>query len=100
MRKRTLYLIILTLLLAVYYLFMGVYLHNLGYNNLEYLFYAEKSKILFEGVGNRLKIMGLTAPILPFYGTFIFSSIDHLLAPVFASAIGNAVLFFFILILF
>ena len=48
MHKRTLYLIILTLLLAVYYLFLGIYLHNLGYHNLESLFYAEKNKILFE----------------------------------------------------
>ena len=94
MHKRTLYLIILTLLLAGYYLFMGVYLHSLGYHNVESLFYSEKNKILFEGVGNRLKVMGLTAPILPFYGTFIFSSISHLLAPVFASAIGTAVLFY------
>ena len=94
MHRRTLYLVILTLLLACYYLFMGVYLHNLGYQNLESLFYAEKNKILFEGLGNRLKIMGLTAPILPFYGTFIFSEISHLLSPVLASAIGTALLFY------
>ncbi|MFI5160813.1 MAG: hypothetical protein ACHQHN_06020 [Sphingobacteriales bacterium] len=94
MHKRTLYLIILSLLLAGYYLFMGVYLHNLHYHNLESLFYSEKNKILFEGVGNRLKIMGLTAPILPFYGTFIFSYPSNLLAPVFASAIGTAILFY------
>jgi len=94
MHRRTLYLIILTLLLAGYYLFMGIYLHDLGYHNLESLFYSEKNKILFEGVGNRLKVMGLTAPILPFYGTFIFSSISHLMAPIFASAIGTAVLFY------
>ena len=94
MHRRTLYLIILSLLLAAYYLFMGVYLHNLDYHNLESLFYSEKNKILFEGVGNRLKTMGLTAPILPFYGTFMFSSVSHLLAPVLASAIGTAILFY------
>lgn len=94
MNRRTLYLIILTALLAVYYLFLGVYLHNLGYHNLESLFYSEKNKILFEGLGNRLKVMGLTAPILPFYGTFIFSSISPVLAPVLASAFGTAILFF------
>jgi len=94
MHRRTLYLIILTLLLAGYYLFLGVYMHNLGYHNLESLFYSEKNKILFEGVGNRLKVMGLTAPILPFYGTFIFSGISHLLAPVLASAVGTALLFY------
>jgi len=94
MHRRTLYLIILSLLLAGYYLFMGVYLHNLDYHNLESLFYSEKNKILFEGVGNRLKTMGLTSPILPFWGTFMFSSISHLLAPVLASAIGTAILFY------
>jgi hypothetical protein len=92
--KRTIYLIIITLLLAAYYLLMAVYLNKLGYYNLESLFYTEKTKILFEGLGNRLKVMGLTAPILPFYGTFIFSSFSNLLAPVLASAVGTAILFY------
>ena len=95
MHKRTLYLIILTLLLAGYYVFMAIYLHNLGYHNLESLFYSEKSKILFEGVGNRLKVMGLTAPILPFYGSVAFTCMgSYMLAPVLASAVGTAVLFY------
>ncbi|MEO9172627.1 MAG: hypothetical protein ABI203_06020, partial [Mucilaginibacter sp.] len=58
------------------------------------MFYIEKTKILFDGLGNRLKIMGLTAPILPFYGTTIFSFKNSLLAPVCASAIGTATLFY------
>ncbi|MFB9842754.1 hypothetical protein [Mucilaginibacter ginsenosidivorans] len=94
MHRRTLYLIILSLLLAGYYIFIGVYLHNLGYHNLEALFYSEKNKILIEGLGNRLKVMGLTAPILPFYGTFIFSFKSFLLGPIFASAVGTALLFY------
>jgi hypothetical protein len=92
--KRSLYLIIITFVLAAYYLLIGIYLNKLGYYNQESLFYIEKTKILFEGVGNRLKVMGLTAPILPFYGTFIFSSISSLLAPIIASAIGMAFLFY------
>ncbi|MBS1526140.1 MAG: hypothetical protein JST19_10855 [Bacteroidetes bacterium] len=95
MHRRTLYLIIITLLLAVYYLFMAVYLHNLEYHNLESLFYSEKSKILFEGLGNRLKVMGLTSPILPFYGSFAFTfGKFYLLSPVLASAVGTAILFY------
>ena len=95
MHKRTLYLIILTLLLAGYYVFMAVYLQNMEYHNLEALFYSEKSKILFEGVGNRLKVMGLTSPILPFYGSFAFTFAgSQLMAPVLASAVGTAGLFF------
>jgi len=93
MHKRTLYLILITLVLAAYYLFMGIYLNRLGYYNQESLFYLEKTKILFDGVGNRLKVMGLTAPILPFYGSAIFSSFN-MLAPVIASAIGTAILFY------
>jgi hypothetical protein len=92
--KRPLYLLILALVLAAYYLFLGIYLNKLGYYNQESLFYIEKTKILFDGLGNRLKVMGLTAPILPFYGAFIFSFKNSLLAPVFASAIGTAVLFY------
>lgn len=95
MNKRTLYLILISVLLAGYYVFLGIYLHNLGYYNQESLFYTEKGKILFEGLGNRLKVMGLTAPILPFYGSFVFSFAgSHLLAPIFASAIGTAMLFY------
>jgi hypothetical protein len=95
MNKRTLYLILISVLLAGYYVFLGVYLHNMGYYNQESLFYTEKGKILFEGLGNRLKVMGLTAPILPFYGSFVFSFAgSHLLAPLFASALGTAMLFY------
>ncbi len=89
----TLYLIILTFILIVYYLVCGIYLNNLGYYNHESLFYIEKSKIVFEGLGNRLKVMGLTAPIIPFYATFLFSVISQSLAPVLASAVGTAILF-------
>lgn len=91
--KRGLYLLLITMFLAAYYLLMGIYLNRLGYYNQESLFYIEKTKVLFDGLGNRLKVMGLTAPILPFYGTFIFSSISSLMAPVMASAIGTAALF-------
>jgi hypothetical protein len=92
--KRAAFLVIITILLAAYYLLTGIYLNKLGYCSQESLFYIEKSKILFEGVGNRLKVMGLTTPILPFYGTFIFSLISSLLAPVLASAVGTAILFY------
>jgi hypothetical protein len=92
--RRHLYLILITVFIAVYYLLMGIYLNKLGYYNHESLFYIEKSKILFEGLGNRLKVMGLTTPVLPFYGTVFFSWINGLLAPVIASATGTAILFY------
>jgi hypothetical protein len=90
------FLFILTAILAVYYLFVGWYLNNLGYYNQESIFYIEKTKIIFEGVGNRIKVMGLTAPLLPFYCSIIFSSISTYLAPVIASALGTAALFYII----
>lgn len=94
--KRNLYLILISVFIAVYYLLLAIYLNKLGYYNLESLFYIEKGKILLDGVGNRLKVMGLTTPILPFYGSLLFSKISTLLAPVIASAIGTA-LFFYIM---
>lgn len=94
--NKSLYLIVLTLILVVYYLVCGVWLNNLGYYNHESLFYIEKAKIVFEGNGNRLKVMGLTSPIVPFYATFFFTTISYQLAPVIASALGTAALFFVI----
>ncbi|WP_413666047.1 hypothetical protein ACEN9X_15760 [Mucilaginibacter sp. Mucisp86] len=90
------YLFIFTLVLAAWYLFIGIYLNQLGYYNQESLFYIEKTKIVFEGLGNRLKVMGLTAPLLPFYSSLIFSSVNSYLAPVIASALGTAGFFYLI----
>src|SRR3954463_5327784 len=94
--SKTQFIFILTLILGAYYLVIGVYLNHLGYYNQESIFYIEKTKIVFEGLGNRIKVMGLTSPLLPFYNTFLFSWIDSYLAPVIASAIGTAVLFYII----
>jgi hypothetical protein len=90
------YLFILTVILAIYYMVVGVYMNHLGYYNQESIFYIEKTKIIFEGLGNRIKVMGLTAPLLPFYCSIIFSSVSTFLAPVIASALGTAVLFYII----
>src|ERR1700712_5277351 len=92
--RRNLYLILITAFIAAYYLLLGIYLNRLGYYNSESLFFIEKSKILYDGVGNRLKVMGLTTPILPFYGAFAFFKINSLMAPVIASALGTALLFY------
>ncbi len=89
-----LHILLVTLIIAAYYLVLGIYLNKLGYYNQESLFYIEKAKILSEGLGNRLKVMGLTTPVLPFYGTVFFSFISKLLAPVIASALGTALLFY------
>jgi hypothetical protein len=93
-RSKTFYLLITTFILAAYYIYIGVYLRNLGYTNHESLFYIEKAKIVSHGLGNKLRVMGLTSPLLPFYGAYIFSFFNSVLAPVLASAIGTAVLFY------
>jgi hypothetical protein len=93
MRNQSKYLLLIALLLAVYYVVLGIYLNGLGYFSQEGLFYVEKSKIIADGFGDRLKIMGLTSPILPFYASFIFSKID-ILAPIIASALCTALLFY------
>ena len=94
MRNQSKYLILIALLLAAYYFICGYYLNKLGYLSQEALFYIEKSKIIIDGAGNRLKVMGLTSPILPFYTSFIFSAISTSLAPIIASAICTAILFY------
>lgn len=87
-------LLIITLLIAAYYLVCAIYLNDLGYFNKESLFYIEKTRIIFEGVGYKLKVIGLTAPAVPFFATFPFTIISSLLAPVIASALGTAALFY------
>jgi len=89
-------LLIITALLAVYYLVCGYTLNDMGYTNLESIFYIEKVRIIFEGVGYKLKVIGLTAPIIPFFATIAFTIINPLLAPVIASCIGTAFLFYLI----
>src|ERR1700749_556380 len=94
MRNQSRYLLLIAVLLAVYYVLFGFYLTHLGYYSQEALFYVEKTKIILNGFGDRLKVMGLTAPILPFYSTFIFSFVTFVPPPVIASAICMAALFF------
>ncbi len=88
------YLLVISLFLGAYYLIAGIYLNHLGYFSQEALFYIEKSKIVAHGLDNKLRVMGLTAPILPFYSSFIFS-LTNLYAPIIASSIGTAMLFYF-----
>src|ERR1700744_4824071 len=94
MRNRSKYLLLITILLAIYYLVSGIYLNHLGYFSQEAMFYIEKAHIVIDGVGNRLKVMGLTAPIIPFYTSFIFSAISQSLAPIIASSVCTAILFY------
>jgi hypothetical protein len=92
-KRRLLYLILITIALAVYYLIIGINMAHAGYHNHESLFYIEKASIIFHGAGDRLKVIGLTSPIFPFYGMLPFYALNANLAPVIASCIGTALLF-------
>ncbi|HEY8929109.1 MAG TPA: hypothetical protein VIM55_07960 [Mucilaginibacter sp.] len=98
MRNQSKYLILITILLAIYYLVCGIYLNHLGYFSQEAMFYIEKARIVLDGSGNRLKVMGLTAPIIPFYTSFLFSfsAWTAMIAPIIASSICTAILFLMI----
>src|SRR6202000_1056756 len=91
-QSRSFYLALITLVLTAYYLICGIYLNRLGYSNAESLFYIEKAKIVFSGVGDRLRVRGLTAPIFPFYASAIFPADG--ISPIIASAVGTAILFY------
>jgi hypothetical protein len=91
--SKAVFLLIITIVLTVYYVICALYLNSQGYFNQESLFYVEKAKIVFEGMGDRLKVMGLTSPMFPFFGTFLFTAISYNLAPILASAVGTALLF-------
>src|ERR1700733_3915343 len=94
MRSESKYLLFISVFLAVYYLVWGIHLNNIGYSSQEALFYIEKTKIILDGFGSKLRVMGLTAPIIPFYTAFVFSVFGPLYAPVIASAICTAALFY------
>lgn len=91
--SKSVFLLIVTIILTIYYIICALYLYHQSYVSQETLFYVEKAKIVFQGIGNRLKVIGLTSPIFPFYATFIFTAISYNLAPILASAVGTAVLF-------
>jgi hypothetical protein len=97
-KRRILYLVFITILLAIYYLIVGVNMYHAGYHNHEALFYIEKARIIFEGTGDRLKTIGLTSPIFPFYGVvpLVGLKLGYAMAPIYASAIGTAILFLII----
>jgi hypothetical protein len=94
--NKLLYLTFITLMLILYYLVVGITVHFAGYYNHESLFYIEKSRIIFDGIGNRLQAIGLTSPIIPFYCIFPFISLNYMLAPIMASSMGMGLLFLMI----
>ncbi len=89
--------IVLSIALAsfifLYYLTLGIIFQNNGYLHPEGIFLVEKALLALKGNPPRLENIGLIYPPLPFFGTFPFViSISPVIAPVFASSLGMALL--------
>jgi hypothetical protein len=85
--------IALASLVFLYYLTLGMTFQNNGYLHPEGIFLIEKALLALKGNPPRLENIGLIYPPLPFFFTFPFIiSVNPIIAPVFASAFGMAVL--------
>jgi len=83
-------------LLFAYYLFMAFHIFKGGTFSNEGLFYAEKAALLADQDLDKLKLVGLVFPQLPFICTWFFSIFNQLFAPFAASAAGGAILFYIV----
>jgi len=86
-----------TLLLAAYYVLLALNGQRLGFHAPEALFLSEKSLIIWQGVGDKVAVLGLTFPVVPFFISLPFCALFPLAGPVIASSLGMALLFFLIL---
>ncbi len=87
---------LLTLLLVFYYVILSWILHRNGFEHTESLFYSEKLKILFEFKENTLLTIGTTFPSSVFIASIILSPFGYVFAPIAASIIFVAILFYFV----
>ncbi|CCH54140.1 hypothetical protein BN8_03284 [Fibrisoma limi BUZ 3] len=97
MNRARLWIFLSAVLLAAYYLLIGLNGQRLGFHTQEALFLTEKAMIVWQGIGDKLPVIGLTFPVFPFFFSLAFSSVFPLLGPVIASALGMAVLFYLVL---
>lgn len=83
--------------MALYYLMLALNGQRLGYHTSEALFLTEKAMIIWQGTGDKLPVLGLTFPVLPFFFSLPFSALWPLAGPVIASVLGMAGLYFLVL---
>lgn len=81
-------------LLFAYYLFVAYQIFKNGTFSNEGLFYAEKAALLANKDLDKLKLVGLVFPQIPFICTWLFSIFNQVFAPFAASAAGTAILFY------
>jgi hypothetical protein len=86
----------IALVLAIYYIVLAVNGQRVGFHTTEALFLTEKALIVWQGVGDKVSVLGLTFPIFSFFFSLPFSAFLPLLGPVIASSLGMALLFFLV----
>lgn len=86
-----------TILIAAYYSVLALNGQRLGFYTTEALFLSEKCQIIWQGDGDKVAVLGLTFPVVPFMLSLPFCALLPLAGPVIASSLGMALLFFLIL---
>ncbi|MEN9918077.1 MAG: hypothetical protein RL662_513 [Bacteroidota bacterium] len=89
--------LLITMLLACYYIYLAINLQTEGWYTPESLFFSEKASLLFSGENNTLKISLFTYPLIGFLVSLPFSLLDTLSGPVIASSLGMAGICFYLL---
>ena len=87
---------ILTILLIVFYVIIAWLLKRDGFEHSSGLFYSEKLMLLFQAKDNTILTLGFTFPSLVFLSALLFVPFGYLFAPVAASIVIIALLFYMI----
>ncbi len=87
---------ILTILLIVFYVIIAWLLKRDGFEHSSGLFYSEKLMLLFQAKDNTILTLGFTFPSLVFLSALLFVPFGYLFAPVAASIVIIALLFYII----
>jgi len=85
-----------SILLFAYYLFIAYNVFKNGVFSNEGLFYVEKAVLMSNKDLDKLKLVGLVFPQIPFICTWLFSIFSVVFAPFITSAMGTAILFYII----
>lgn len=88
---------ILTIVLIAFYVIISWLLKRDGFEHASGLFYSEKLMLLFNAKENTILTLGFTFPSLVFLSGLLFVPLGYLYAPVAASIVIIALLFYLIL---
>jgi len=88
---------ILTIILIAYYIVISWLLKRHGFEHSSGLFYSEKLLLLFNAKQNTILTLGFTFPTTQFFSALLFVPLGYLYAPVAASIVIIASLFYLII---